>query len=45
MLLDNGADSKAKTREGLTLVALARKVKDQKLVSLLNNRKYQTRRQ
>jgi ankyrin repeat protein len=44
MLLDSGANPEAKTNEGLTPVELARKVKDRKLISLLNNPKYQTKR-
>jgi len=43
-LLDNGANPNAKTNKGLTPLELARKVKDRKLISLLNNPKYQTKR-
>jgi ankyrin repeat protein len=45
MLLNNGADYRAKTPQGLTPVELARKVKDKKLLDLLNDRKYKTARQ
>lgn len=41
MLLESGADPEAKTRSGMTPIEIARKVKDNNLVSLLSNRKYQ----